>query len=103
MARIKLKATVRPQSLVILAAVANVAAPLAHPVEVWITSGNDSKHMTGSRHYEDKALDVRSKNFPTRKAKRAFLAAVLLRLGPAYEGFLEQEGKLQEHFHIEAR
>lgn len=96
---IKLKNGVLHKNLVILAAVANVARELPH--DVVITSGNDSKHKVGSRHYTNQALDIRSKNFPSLRHKQEFLRAVLLRLGPDYEGFLENEGQAQEHFHVE--
>lgn len=82
-----------------LAAIANVAATLPH--DVVITSGNDSKHMKGSKHYTNEAVDIRSKNFPSKAAKRIFISAVLLRLGPGYEMFLESEGRVNEHFHCE--
>ena len=78
---------------------ANVAVGLDW--NVTITSGTDGKHMKGSRHYTVEAIDIRSKNFPSKRAKQEFIAAVLLRLGPGYEMFLEQEGKSQEHFHLE--
>ena len=96
---IKLKQSVRPSSLVILAAIANVAQ--LHGREVTITSGNDSTHKKGSRHYINAALDVRSKDFPSKAVKLAFVVAVLARLGPDYEGFLEAEGTANEHFHFE--
>ena len=30
--------------------------------DIWITSANDSKHRKGSKHYEDNALDIRTRN-----------------------------------------
>ena len=85
--------------LVLTAAVANVAQELPFPVT--ITSGTDGKHMKGSKHYTGEAIDIRSKNFPNKRAKQEFIAAVLLRLGPGYEAFLESEGKASEHIHVE--
>ena len=99
MGKILIKSGVRPKSLLLLAAVSNVARDLEW--DVTITSGNDSKHMKGSRHYSGEAIDIRSKNFPTKRAKQEFIAAVLLRLGPGYEMFLEHEGGANEHFHLE--
>lgn len=96
---ILVKATVKPRALLMMAACANVAITLPWPVT--ITSGNDSKHMTGSKHYSGEAVDVRSKNFPTKKAKRDFIAAVLARLGTGYQMILESEGQANEHFHLE--
>lgn len=99
MGKILIKSGVKPRLLLLTAAVANVAQGLPH--DVVITSGTDGKHKKGSKHYTEEALDIRSKNFPSRRAKQEFISAVLLRLGPGYEMFLEQEGKPQEHFHLE--
>lgn len=96
---IKVKATVRPRSLWIMAAAANVAEQQAL-AGITVTSGNDSKHMAGSKHGTDEALDLRSKHLKP-SVKRAFLAAVLARLGAGYEGFIEHEGTTHEHIHIE--
>ena len=97
---IKLKENVAPRHLVILAAVANVAERLS--LTVVITSGNDGQHMPNSRHYENQALDVRSKQpFANRTEKIEFLNTVLDRLGPNYQGLLENEGSPNEHFHFE--
>jgi hypothetical protein len=99
---ILVKSTVKPRTLLMMAACANVAIKLAWPVT--ITSGNDSKHMAGSKHYSGEAIDIRSKNFPTKEAKQEFIAAVLARLdltGAGYQMFLESEGQANEHFHLE--
>lgn len=101
MAYLKVKGTVKPKILVMMAAIANVAQGLQEPVDVLITSGNDSQHMDGSKHYSYEALDIRSKNFPTAKSKRVFIDAVLKRLGSGYQMILEGEGKVGEHFHLE--
>ena|SRR3990167_4443255 len=99
MGRLLIKSGVQPRLLTLAAAIANVARDL--PWDVVVTAGTDGKHMKGSKHYTGEALDVRSKNFPSKRAKQEFVAAVLLRLGPGYEMFLESEGKVQEHFHVE--
>lgn len=93
---IKLKGTVRPRNLVIEAACANVAEELK--INITITSGNDSLHMTGSKHYSGEALDIRSKDMDN---KLIFLSKVMARLGDKYQGILEGEGTPNEHFHIE--
>lgn len=98
---VKIKSGVEPRSLYILAAVANVARLQALPFDVTITAGRNGQHMPGSMHGHDRALDVRSKNFPSREAKALFLSLVLKRLGPGYQGLLEAEGTANEHFHIE--
>jgi len=97
---IKLKGTVRPYNLFIMAACANVAEIMG--IEILVSSGNDSEHMKGSKHYSYEALDIRSKApFKTKEEKKEFLELVLLRLGPEYQGILESEGKVNEHFHFE--
>lgn len=96
---ILVKGNVRPRNLWIAVAVANQAQIEGRAVV--ITSGNDSTHMQGSRHYSDNALDIRTKDFPTTAAKRAFLAAVLQRLGAGYEGLIEDLGGPNEHMHLE--
>ena len=99
MGKILVKSTVKPTSHLLVAAVANVAVSLDW--DVTITSANDSKHMKGSKHYTGEAIDIRSKNFPSKRSKQDFIAKVLLRLGPGYEMFLEGVGTENEHFHLE--
>ncbi len=97
---IKVKTTVLPKNLVIMAACSNVAEIMG--IEILVTSGNDSKHMTDSAHYFFNALDVRSKSpFKSFDQKKEFLDLVLSRLGKKYQGFIEHLGKTMEHFHFE--
>lgn len=100
MAYLKVKGTVQPKILMMMAAIANVAQNLDEPVDVLVTSGNDSKHMVGSKHYTYEALDIRSKNFPSAIAKQHFMNAVLKRLGSGYQMILESEGQANEHMHL---
>ena len=96
---IKVKTTVMPKNLVIMAACANVAEAMG--IEVVVTSGKDSKHMMGSKHYAGNALDIRSKNFKSYEDKLLYLDAVMERLGEKYQGILEFVDTPNEHFHIE--
>lgn len=96
---IKLKRTVLPKNLIIMAACSNAADEMN--LDIYITSGNDSEHMVRSKHYTNEALDIRSKDFPNQSLKHSFLARVLERLGSKYDGLLEDEGRANEHFHIE--
>ena len=103
---IKVKSTVRPRSLWIMAAVANAQEVLAQqeaffPKEGLVTSGNDSTHKVGSLHGKDRALDVRTKTIPNLTLKQLFVATVLKRLGKDYQGFLEDVGGVNEHAHFE--
>jgi hypothetical protein len=102
-ALLKFKAgVVVSKQAIIAAAVVNAANVLgfSNSVIITVTSGNDSKHKKGSKHYEDKALDVRTKNL-TSDEKHALLNAVRERLGPDYDVILEFEGRANEHAHIE--
>ena len=66
-----------------------------------ITSANDSKHMVGSKHGTDEALDLRTINLSTEK-KHAIVARLKKELTPlGYDVVFENEGKHGEHIHIE--
>lgn len=74
------------------------------PVDFVITSANDStSHSAKSKHYEDKALDIRSKNFNTKTSKLFFMARVQELLGPSFTIILENADKVNEHFHIQVK
>ena len=95
MALIKLKSTVVvPKVVVICCAVVNAANVLGLP-DMLVTSGNDSEHMPGSKHYEDKALDFRTRHLLPFD-KTALAAEVRRRLGPDYDVVLEAD-----HLHVE--
>lgn len=119
---IKIKGGVEPPSLTLMAALMNTWENFqllpGTPKDLVVTSGRDGTHMTGSRHYDHAALDVRSKTFADRDLKRLFLRTVISRLGravvvetptgPGYQtadgrwlGILEYEGRTREHFHLE--
>jgi hypothetical protein len=69
--------------------------------DIVITCGKEA-HTSGS-HPKSKALDVRSKNFPSKKAKHEFKAWLEKMLGPYFTVLLENEGKYNEHFHIQVK
>lgn len=73
------------------------------PHAITITSGSDGKHAAGSAHYRHEAVDVRTKDFRTPEAKRAFADMVRTQLGPDFFVDLEHEGAAQEHLHIQLR
>lgn len=85
---------------ILAAAIINAANQLGLPQDITITSGNDSTHMKGSRHYTDEALDVRTKNLSS-AIKHSLLDTVKKRLGKDYDVILESEGKTNEHMHVE--
>lgn len=100
-AYLKFKAGVKvPRVCVIAAAAVNAANQCELGMELVVTSGNDSLHMRGSRHYVDEALDFRTKTF-SKVDKAAWIAAFKKRLGPAYQIILEGEGTPNEHLHVE--
>ena len=81
-----------------------IAAKHARDVEVIITSGSEpeTKHKKTSKHYTGDAVDIRSKTFTTeqkRKIINEFYSIRDLRLN--FDLLLEQEGKVNEHFHLE--
>ena len=92
------KANVRPRNLWIMAALSRIPAPVK---VITVTAGKDGKHMVGSKHYEGDALDIRTKNFPSRASKEAFALALRLELGPAYQVIFEAAGTPDEHLHVE--
>lgn len=79
------------------------------PDIIWVTSLNDSLHSERSRHYTDEAMDIRSKNFPTRTSKLHFVArySALLNSHPEdphkFTVIFENEGGPEEHFHVQVR
>lgn len=76
---------------------------------ITVTSVNDSRHSTDSRHYRDEAIDIRSKNFLGLDAKRKFAARLDELLNSHLtdpEKFIvifESEGTINEHFHVQPR
>jgi hypothetical protein len=100
MLKLLVKSTVRPKSLLIAAAAINAAHEVSLSGDVVITSGNDSRHKTGSAHYTDRALDFRTKHLSDLEKVR-WKVALQRRLGPAYQVFLEELRNLHEHLHVE--
>ena len=74
-----------------------------YPKDFVITSVNDSKHMVGSKHYTDEAIDLRSKNFNDMASKYSFKELLELRLGKKFRVLFEYPGKINEHFHIQVK
>ena len=58
-----------------------------------ITSGNDGKHMKNSLHYEDKAIDIRTRDMNYPVGTTLFIRKAL---GKNYDVILERD-----HIHIE--
>lgn len=100
MSFLKVKSTVRPRSLVMVAAVINAANGLGLVADMLITSANDSCHMLGSKHYEGAAVDVRTKHLSA-PDRAALISEVKKRLGKDYDVILEFLGQPNEHLHVE--
>lgn len=75
----------------------NAGAP--RPV---ITSGNDSRHMRGSRHYDDEAFDLRGNNIDAATARR-IRDDLAGRLGGDYQVIYETfpDAPANNHIHVE--
>lgn len=98
---LKFKATVIvPKSCIIAVAFLNTVHELNIEDDMLVTSGNDSTHMAGSKHYSDNALDFRTKQL-TSGEKHELIAALTHRLGNDYDLILEDEGGPNEHLHVE--
>ncbi|MGB3722149.1 MAG: LysM peptidoglycan-binding domain-containing protein [Pacificimonas sp.] len=85
----------------VIAAVAQAARTLGLPTPV-ITSGNDSRHSSGSLHYDDAALDFRGNNI-TDAQGRAFRDEVSRILGDDYDVLFEvfPNNPANDHLHVE--
>jgi hypothetical protein len=73
------------------------------PADLMVTSINDSTHMPTSKHYLDKAVDVRSNSFRDDKAVKAFTSMIGLSLGARYTVLYEDAGTPNAHIHIQVR
>lgn len=98
--RLAVKRGVKPPVFLIVAGVVNAMDDLGLQQGVVITSGNDGRHMTGSRHYTFEAVDFRTKHLP-REVLTPFRTRVKKRLGRDFDVILESVGKVNEHLHVE--
>jgi hypothetical protein len=88
---------VQPQ--IVLAALIVESIYASHSAVCTITSCNDSAHSTDSFHYRGLALDFRTKDYLSdKKQLRDEIAAAL---GAEFDVLLENEGKDNEHIHVE--
>lgn len=70
--------------------------------DITVTSINDSRHMVGSQHYRNTAVDIRTNDRPA--SMDAMMAARLRQiLGPAYTVLYESPGTPNEHIHIQIK
>jgi hypothetical protein len=80
--------------------VARETAPMLEKSTLWVTSANDSEHMDGSLHFNNRAFDIRINNiiafeeFPL--AARVWAEKMQIALGDDYDVLLEHD-----HIHVE--
>jgi hypothetical protein len=80
----------------------SVASELVPGYRCTVTVGFDGVHMIGTLHSKDdlcRALDFRTKDYPLDKTQLRY--AVKDALGADFDVVLENEGKDQEHIHVE--
>jgi hypothetical protein len=84
--------------MVKIVAVLRETAPATTDDAVWITSANDSKHMAGSLHFQNRAFDVRIWNIDGNVKEKAaeWLLQIREALGTDYDVLLEGD-----HLHVE--
>jgi hypothetical protein len=67
-----------------------------------ITSANDGRHLEGSKHYKNEALDLRTKHLtPDEKDKLFKFLIEELEAGALV--IFEERGKENEHIHIQTK
>ena len=77
--------------------VARATAPSLDDDTVWITSANDSRHMTGSLHYKNRAYDIRTRNIINKvEFAPKWVEDMQIELGVDYDIILESD-----HIHAE--
>lgn len=88
---------VTPPVVLIAAAAVNAKNVLGIPHDTLITSGNDSAHMKGSRHYVDQALDFRTRDL-TPEQIQVWAGEIRRRLGSRFDVVVETD-----HIHVEVK
>ena len=73
----------------------------SHGKDCVVTSARDTGHCDHSQHYKGLAVDLRSRHIQYTTEKVEVLGALKAILGHEYQVIFENEGKPQEHFHIE--
>lgn len=93
--------SLHPGMAPVIRAVAEAAQRLGLPQPL-ITSGNDARHMPGSLHYQDRALDFRGNNI-TDAQGFALQNEVRRILGPGYDVIFEtfRSNPANDHLHVE--
>ncbi len=92
--------TLNPTLLQILTVAGQIHSWLFHQVLV-VTSGNDGHHGAGSAHYQNRAVDLRTRD--KNEVQQQLFLAVLAYLaeGRGAGVFDERQSKAGPHFHVE--
>lgn len=105
---IRLKATadvddLHPQMVAALPAIRTTADRLGLGTPV-VTSGNDSRHIDGSRHYRDEAVDLRANTMSVGQGRR-WAADLQSELGSGYTVLYEYDPQdpQNRHLHVQMR
>lgn len=106
----RLQQKVGPQGADLTAISPHIVRTYPAIVETWakhdgptpvITSGNDGKHKTGSRHYSDEAIDLRCNNLPD-EVCQGISRDLARSLGPDYDVQFEKfKNPDWDHVHVE--
>ena len=91
-----LPSVIVPKTTIIVSAAVNAKTVLGFLTNTLVTSGNDSTHMEGSLHYQDRALDFRTWDL-TKDQVIQWAGEIERRLGPDYDVIIEHN-----HLHVEA-
>jgi hypothetical protein len=67
-----------------------------------ITSANDGKHITNSKHYKHEAIDIRTKHL-TEDEKDKLFRFLIEELEAGALVIFEERGKENEHIHIQTK
>ena len=81
---------------------------LGYPTTLVITSVNDSRHGTNSRHFKDEAIDIRTKgpasnDMGSAAKKWAFRKRMEELAGGQFRVLLEHLGTPNEHLHAQVK
>lgn len=67
-----------------------------------ITAGSDGQHVPASRHYKGEAIDLRSKTMSA-TIRNGLMSNLRAELGPQFAVLLEDEGRPNEHIHVQVK
>ena len=69
--------------------------------DCWLTSGNDSQHMDGSKHYDGRAVDLRVHNIASEADRLLVFSRLKASLGPQFTVLYEDPAGPNAHYHIQ--